>query len=40
MDMGPGDDAQMHFNEKNLRPVPGSSMTAVRKINVPSPSPK
>lgn len=40
MDMGPGYDAQMHFNERNLRPEPGSSMTAVRKTHAPSPSPK
>jgi hypothetical protein len=40
MDMGFGYDAQMHFNKKNLRPEPGSSMTAVRKIEAPSPSPK
>lgn len=39
MDMGAGYDTQIHFNERNLLPESGHSMTAERMIPAPSLSP-
>lgn len=39
MDMGPGYDTQMHFNERNLLPEPGHSMKVQRIVPAPSPAP-
>lgn len=36
MDMGPRHETQLHFNEKRLPPVPGSSITATRESYSPS----